>query len=260
MTSCSSFWKGLPLFSCAIKILHYTVKAAVHKRTVPLSSAPVLFCGYTETFILHTWAKRAGFPRQIIASPSPAATLPVNWLGGYFTRRSWYSASALYLAGGQLQLLLLFIYFYIQLFATPTTWPLHLVWFHVSAEVLMPANILKMMSHESSHLKFFPGLLFNTKQTHYNFFFPPSLLLKYVRLLFFLPLPRICKIISRIVQWTVRQWKPHELLNTGPQIFWTTNFNLPGQTVIQWHFKTPKHHQGFQDTILENNCIKDNRS
>ncbi len=70
---------------------------------------------------------------DMLNKASPHCPWTQAWLCGCFTRKSWYPASAVDLADGQLQMLL-FVYFYIHLFATPTTWPLHLVGFHVSAE------------------------------------------------------------------------------------------------------------------------------
>lgn len=148
---------------------------------------------------------RAGYTQQIIASlPLQPHVGERKWLNGCFTMKSWYPASAVDLADGQLQLLLLFISTSIS---SVNPQPMQLVW---CAEAFVPANILKMMSIDS---------LILTTSLDYNFTKTNS---SGLLLFTFIPLksPLACAVnLQNKVKlqkcWAL--WKPHELLKTGNQ-------------------------------------------
>lgn len=122
-------------------------------------------CGFKVTLIIQTESWIYSTPPFLCSHT--VSELKV-WLSGCFTRKSWYPASAVDSTGGRL-----FIYFYIHLFATPTTCPLHLVWFPASAEAFKTANTLETMP---SHLS--ASLDYNLTKILLDYFCPPFITLK----------------------------------------------------------------------------------
>lgn len=102
---------------------------------------------------------------------------------------------------------------------------------YVSAEAFLPENILKMMP--ISHLIWTISLdcNFNKKTNAFGLLFSTFIAIERRQTAVFPFALNLQKSLKNCLA-NVRLWKPHELLNTGPQISRTMNKDLPGQAVV----------------------------